>query len=125
MIESRYLPTPPDFEVDAAIVSIGTGRELGGLYDSLIINVGSGQGIKPGQLLAVREPPEIVRDIHGELTVLQRFKRAFGKDAGDRLEFPGKTVATVLVYRVFQDTSLVLVLKSVDAIRVNDRVVTP
>ncbi len=125
LIESRYLPMPPDFEVDAAIISIGTGRELGGLYDSLLINVGSGQGIKPGQLLAVREAPEIVRDIHGKLTVLQRFKRAIGKDAGDRLEFPGATVASVLVYRVFQDTSLVLVLRSGDAIRVNDRVVTP
>ena len=44
---------------------------------------------------------------------------------GDRLEFPGATVATVLVYRVFPDTSMALVLKSSDAIRLNDRVVTP
>lgn len=125
MLESRYMPAPPAFAVDAAIVSIGTGRELGGLYDSLIINVGESAGIEPGHLLIVREPPEIVRDTHGELNAWQRMMSAFGRNVGDRLEFPGETVATVLVYRVFPDTSMVLVLKSSDAIRLNDRVVTP
>lgn len=125
MIEARYMPTPPPFAVDAAIVSIGTGREIGGLYDSLIINVGEAAGIEPGHLLVVREPPEIVRDTHGELNVWQRFRTAFGRNVGDRLEFPGATVATVLVYRVFEDTSMALVLKSSDAIRLNDRVLTP
>jgi hypothetical protein len=125
MIESRYMPLPPAFDVDAAIVSIGTGRELGGLYDSLIINVGAAAGIEPGHLLVVREPPEQVRDTHGELNPWQRMMSAFGRDVGDRLEFPGATVATVLVYRVFPETSMALVLKSSDAIRLNDRVVTP
>jgi len=124
-IDSRYMPTPPAFDVDAAIVSIGTGRELGGLYDSLIINVGESAGIEPGHLLAVREPPQIVRDTHGELTVWQRFRSALGRNVGDRLEFPGETVATVLVYRVFENTSMALVLESSDAIRLNDRVLTP
>lgn len=125
VIESRYMPVPPDFAVDAAIVGIGTGRKLGGLYDSLIINVGEAQGLEVGHLLTVREPPEIVRDTHGKVNAWQALKRAFGQDSGDKLEFPGRNVATVLVYRVFQGTSLVLVLQSSDAIRLNDRVVTP
>jgi hypothetical protein len=125
VMSSRYLPTPPDFDVDAAIVSIGTGRQIGGIHDSLIINVGDAHGITAGHVLAVREPPEIVRDTQGQTSVWQAFKRAFGRDSGDRLEFPGKEVATVLVYRVFDDTSLALVLRSSSAIRLNDRVVTP
>ncbi|MGA0805857.1 MAG: hypothetical protein ACO3PV_04985 [Pseudohongiellaceae bacterium] len=125
VIESGYIPQPPDFEVNAAIVSIGAGREIGGLYDSLIINAGERQGVQPGQLLAVREPPEVVRDTHGELGGWQRLRSVFGRNVGDRLEFPGATVATVLVYRVFEDSSMALVLKSDDTIRLNDRVVTP
>lgn len=125
MIQSRYLPAPPDFDVDAAIISIGTGREIGGMYDSLTINAGSDQGLAPGHLLQVREPSDFVRDHYGKTSPWQALRRAFGKDAGERLEFPGKPVATVLVYRVFAGASLALVLQSSDGIRPEDRVVTP
>lgn len=124
-LESRYLPAPPAFMVDAAIVSIGTGRAIGGQYDSLIINVGAAHGIKTGHLLEVREPSEIVRDTQGRISPWQALKRAFGRDAGEQLEFPGKVVGTVLVYRVFDGSSLALVMRNSDAIRINDRVLTP
>lgn len=124
VLESRYLPAPPDFMVDAAIVSIGSGRVVGGLYDSLIINVGALHGMKPGQLLAVREPPASVRDLHGPRGAWQTLKRAVGQGASEH-QFPGKEVGTVLVYRVFDNSSLALVLRSSDAIRIDDRVLTP
>lgn len=125
MLESRYLPQPPDFDVDAAIVSIGTGRQLGGRFDSLTLNVGARHGLAPGHLLVVREPPGVLRDVHGKRTLWQSLRSAFGKEAGDRLEYPGRKVATVLVYRVFEGASLALVLDSTDGIRLRDRVETP
>lgn len=102
-LESSYFPAPPPFAVDAAIISLGAGRAVAGRNDSLLLNVGASRGIEPGQLLTVLEPPQIPR--------------------GSKQEFPGKVVGTVLVYRVFDDSSLALVLSSNDAIRVNDRVV--
>lgn len=124
-LESRYLPAPPPFEVDAAIVSIGTGNTIGGQFDSLVINRGSAHGMEPGQLLVVKEPTRIVNDQHAGTTALGKLKGAVGANTGDQLEFPGEKVATVLIYRVFAGTSLALVLESTNVVRLNDRVVTP
>jgi hypothetical protein len=124
-LESRYLPAPPPFAVDAAIVSIGTGNSIGGQFDSLVINRGSAHGMEPGQLLVVKEPAKSVSDQQAGTTVLGKLQEALGANSGDQLEFPGEKVATVLVYRVFAGTSLALILESTNVVRLNDRVVTP
>jgi len=124
-LASNYMPAPPGFDVNAAIISIGSGRSIGGLHDTLLLNQGSYDGLAVGQILAVREPANIVRDTHGKLNAWQKMKSAFGINSGDKLEFPGETVGTVLIYRVFEGTSLALVLKSPSVIRLYDRAVTP
>lgn len=124
-LQSRYFPTPPEFDVDASIVSIGSGKDIAGLYDSLVFNKGRSDGMKPGQLLVVSKPPNIVIDEHGPKTAWEQLKSAFGRNTGEQLEFPGERVATVLIYQVFDEVSVALVLKSTEVIRINDRVVTP
>jgi len=124
-LQSRYLPTPPTFNVDAAIISIGSGKDIAGLYDSLVFTKGRQEGMEPGQVLVVTKPPRMVIDQHGPKTAWEQFKSAFGRNPGNQLEFPGERVATVLVYQVFDEVSVALVLKSTDVIRLNDRVMNP
>lgn len=124
-LASNYMPAPPDFDVNAAIISIGSGRSVGGLHDTLLLNKGKLDGISVGQILAVREPTNVVRDTHGKQNAWQKMKSAFGMNSGDKLEFPGENVGTVLIYRVFEGTSLALVLKSPNVIRLYDRAGTP
>jgi hypothetical protein len=124
-LDSRFMPTPPPFEVDAAIVAIGSGKSIGGNYDTLIMNVGRDDGIDVGHLLTVQEPPVLVEDSLGEQSDWVKTKQVLGFDASHKVEFPGENIATVLVYRVLDNASLGIVLKSDDAIRLNDRLVTP
>jgi hypothetical protein len=124
-LDASFMPTPPPFEVDAAIVGIGSGKSIGGNYDTIIMNVGAEDGIDVGHLLTVQEPPVMVEDSFGDQSTWIKTKQVLGLDASHQIEFPGKNIATVLVYRVLDNASLGIVLKSDDAIRLNDRLVTP
>jgi hypothetical protein len=124
-LDPSYMPTPPPFAVDAAIVSIGTGRSIGGTYDTLIINVGANDRIAVGQLLAVEDQREVFDDQYGKRNPWQRLKHAFGVENSNEVTFPGEAAAQVLIYRVFDDASMGLVLSSNRDVRLNDRVVTP
>lgn len=124
-LDSSYLPTPPPYDVDAAIVSIGAGDSIGGMYDTLILNVGTADGIEVGHLLTLQQPVVEMEDDLGETGAWQRTKQVFGFDDSHIAAFPGANIGSVLIYRVFDEASLGLVLKSSDAIRLNDRAVTP
>ncbi len=124
-LSATYMPAPPPFAVNAAIVSIGTGRMVGGTYDTLIINVGANDRIAVGQLLTVEDQPEVFDDQIGERTAWQRIKHAFGVENSNEVTFPGEAAAQVLIYRVFDNASMGLVIDSNRDVRLNDRVVTP
>ncbi|MEX2366875.1 MAG: LysM domain-containing protein [Pseudohongiellaceae bacterium] len=109
VVDSRYFPRPPDFEVEASILEIGNGLAYGGGNDTLILNVGSNQNLQAGHLLTVQKPDQQVRD----------------DQQGETLVFAGEKFASVLIYRVFENASLGLVLNSNGPIRMNDKLVTP
>jgi len=124
-LDSSFMPVPPAFAVDAAIVAIGSGKSIGGVYDTIILNAGSNDGIQVGHLLTIQEPPVMVEDEFGETSNWVKTRQILGLDESHKVEFPGENIATVLVYRVLDGASLGIVLKSDDAIRLNDRLVTP
>lgn len=108
-IEAEYFPRPPSFQVEARIVEIGKGLAYGGVNDSLILNVGERDDIEPGHLLTIQKPDRAIPD----------------PESRDTLIFPGEKYATVLIYQVFERSSLALVLSSSGPIRMADRAVTP
>jgi hypothetical protein len=126
VIDSTYLPQPPAFAVDAAIVNIGGGRDIGGQYDTLVLNQGSGIGLKPGHVLVVRKPDVIVDDQVGKRGFMQGMRRALGLATSDRqVQFPGENAGNILIYRVYEHASLALVLDSNQNISLKDRALTP
>lgn len=124
-LTDSYLPVPPAFAVDAAIVSIGTGRTIGGTYDTLIINVGARDRIAVGQLLTVQDQADVFDDQVGKRSAWVRIKHAFGVENSNEVSFAGENAAQILIYRVFENASMGLVLDSNRDVRLNDRVVTP
>lgn len=116
VIDSTYFPEPPSFEVDANVVAIQSRRTVGGNRDSLVLNVGEQDNIDVGHLLTVqKEDYDVVDETVGRLIASK-----------DRVvTFTGEKFARVMVYRVFEGSSLALVLNTDGVIRVNDRVVTP
>jgi len=124
-LDDSYLPMPPAFEVDAAIASIGDGRNLGGRYDTLVLNQGGKSGLKSGHVLAIQKPPVMVTDDIGKTGFFQNMRHLLGMKGGRKVEYPGENVATVLIYRVYDHASLALVLSSKQQISLSDRAVTP
>jgi hypothetical protein len=124
-LDSSYLPRPPEFRVDAAIASIGSGKMIGGQYDTLVLNRGGNDGLRTGHLLTVHEPAVELEDEVGEAGAWQRLRHAFGMNGGRSVEFPGDEIATVLIYKVYDEVSLGLVLESTRNVSLNDRVATP
>lgn len=124
-LTTTLMPTPPAFAVDAAIVGIGTGKLIGGRYDTVVLNVGRRDGINVGHLLSTRKPDVAVNDDIGKTGSLRRVGQVFGVDDSNVAVFPGRVTGSVLVYRVFDDASMGIVLTSIEALRIEDRVVTP
>lgn len=124
-IDSNYFPQPPQFDITASILDIATGRYVGGKYDTIVINKGSNDRLRSGDLLALQKPDLSVEDEVGEATAGERFKRSFGLSEEHVEIFAGKKYASVLVYRVFDNTSLGIILSADEEVRVEDRVVTP
>lgn len=124
-LNSSYLPRPPAFPIDAAIASIGSGKMIGGQYDTLVLNRGSNDGLQSGDLLTVQEPPVELEDEVGKAGVWTQVRHAFGMKGARRVEFPGEDIASVLIYRVYDDVSLGVVLEASKNVSINDRVSTP
>lgn len=124
-IDSNYFPVPPSFDINGRIVDIATGRSVGGKYDTIVINKGSSDRLRTGDLLALQKPDIVLDDQVGKVSVGQRFKRALGFSKDNIETFSGEIFASVLIYRVFENTSLGIILSADEDVRVEDRVVTP
>ncbi len=115
VIDSSYFPVPPAFQVSASILEIDSGLEYGSTYDTLVLDVGDLDNIQVGHLLTVQKPDLEVTD--GNVRENLIFK--------EKVIFSGEKYATVLIYRVFDRTSLGVVLSSSEPIKISDKVVTP
>ncbi|HTQ98876.1 MAG TPA: LysM peptidoglycan-binding domain-containing protein [Candidatus Acidoferrum sp.] len=124
-IDDSYLPQPPAKDVRGAIASFASGNELAGRYDTLVLNVGSAAGLQAGNILEIQKPAVVIKDEIGKPTLWQRIRRGAGMSAGSNVEYPGEKIGTVLIYRVFDQASLALVLNVNSEITLDYRVVTP
>ncbi len=124
-IDSNYFPRPPSFAIDGRIIDIVSGRTVGNLYDSIVINKGRSDRLRVGDLLALQKPDITFEDTIGELGLGEQFKQAVGLSSENVETFSGAKYATVLVYRVFEDASLGIILSAEEAIRLEDKIVTP
>jgi hypothetical protein len=98
---------------------------VGGAFDTIVINKGSSDRLESGDLLALQKPDITVEDNFGDATVGQRFKRALGFSNDNVETFSGEKFAMVLIYRVFDNTSLGIILSADEDVRLQDLVVTP
>jgi hypothetical protein len=51
-LSSQYFPVPPSFNVNARIIDINFGRQVGGKDDTVIVNLGEQDQIESGHLLS-------------------------------------------------------------------------
>ena len=117
-LSSQYFPAPPMFNVDARVLDIEFGRSIGGKEDTVIVNLGEQDQIKPGHLLSLQKEDKLIEDPSSS-----RPLRIDGRQS--MLTFSGEIYGRILIYKVFENHSFALVLSSDIPISINDRVITP
>jgi len=122
--ESTISPTEPDFDVSGLVLAMTNTERMASQLDTILMDLGSSDGLRMGDVVSIEKMSERVVD------ETDREGGGFGKRMGsflanEKVTLPGKEVATVLVYRVFDHLSYGIILSSAEPIRVGDRVVNP
>ena len=73
----------------------------------------------------MQKPDIVFEDTVGKVSLGDQFKQAVGLNNDNLETFSGEKYATVLVYRVFTDASLGIILSAKETIRLEDKIVTP
>lgn len=119
-IPLNFFPKAPDFQVDGRIISVVDGVSMIGQYQVVVINRGARDGLAPGDVLAVFQAGEVVRD---------RFKGSLRGSstmfAGENVKLPDEEAGTLMVFKVYDRIGYGLVMEATNAIHVLDAVRNP
>ena len=111
------LSAPPE-NLQGRIISVVDGTELIGQYQVVVINRGKRHGVVPGNVMAIDQAGEVVRD---------RFDRGSGfkLGLGEKVRLPSERAGTLLIFRTFDRLSYGLVVGASNPIHVADYVRNP
>ncbi len=114
------LSSPPE-NLKGRIISVLDGTELIGQYQVVVINRGARHGVVPGNVMAIDEAGDVVRD---RTSGRRGFGSAFGF-GGTKVKLPDERAGTLLVFRTFDRLSYGLVVGASSEIHVADYVRNP
>jgi hypothetical protein len=109
----NFLPKAPDKDIKGSILSVLNGVTQIGKFNVVVIDKGSADGIKIGDVLTISHRGKIVQD---------RFKE---EDETVLVKLPDEASGTLMVFRPFKRVSYALVMQASRAIHVLDRVQSP
>jgi LysM repeat protein len=109
------LSTPPA-NLEGRIISVVDGTELIGQYQVVVINRGARHGVVPGNVMAVDQVGELVRERRAGY-----YSNPFGK----AIRLPSERAGTMLVFKTFDRISYGLIVGASSEIHVADYVRNP
>ncbi len=107
----HFVPRPPEAVVDGRIVSVYRGLSQVGRNNVVALNVGKGDGLAVGNVLAIRHRGGVVTDREAV--------------KAERVKLPDEAVGHLLVFRVFDKIAYGLVMEASQPIAVGDAVANP
>jgi LysM domain len=117
-----FTPHAPTSNVRGRIIDRVAGTDLIGLYDVVVLNRGSAQGLDVGAVLAVDMEGDVVPDIY-------RGGRNIGSTGSitfaPKVKLPNERNGTLLVFKTYQRVSFALVVGADDYIQVGNVVHNP
>jgi LysM domain len=108
----NYFPRPPEHSVIGSIIYVLDGVSQIGKFNVVVIDKGARDGLLPGHELDIYKRGRITRDIYSAVK-------------NDEVKLPDEIAGTLMVFRPFERVSYALVMKSMQAINVLDKVYTP
>jgi LysM repeat protein len=114
----------PASDVHGRIIDVVGGTELAGQYAVVVINRGKRHGLEPGNVLAVDQAGDVVRDLYrGGKTIGD--SNGLGTSFAPSVRLPDERNGTLLVFKVFDRVSFGLIVGASDTIHVADVVRNP
>ncbi len=112
-IDNTFTPHSPESVVGGQIISILDGMSHAGQYQTVVINLGKRDGLKPGHVLAARKKGDVILDKHA---------KGFFKP---EIKLPDERSGLLMVINTFDRISYALVMKAVKDIRAGDPITKP
>jgi hypothetical protein len=115
-----FIPSAPKVKTDGRIMAVSNGVSVIGQYEVVVINRGASDGLAPGNVLAVYQAGEVVRD-----TKSRGFLNGMSRPFAKKVRLPDERSGTFLVFKTFDHLSYGLIMEATNLIRVADRVENP
>ncbi len=113
----------PASAVHGRIIDVVGGTDLVGQYEVVVINRGKRHGLEPGNVLAIDQAGDVVRDVYrGGRTI---GSEGFGVSFAPKVRLPDERSGTLLVFKVFDRLSYGLIVGASDTIHIADVVRNP
>jgi LysM repeat protein len=114
-----FIPAPPRSKINGRIMAVANGVTVIGQYEVVVINRGARDGLVPGNVLAVFEAGEVIRD-----TANKGFLST-SRLASEKVRLPDERNGTFMVFKTFDNMSYGLIMEATNIIRVGDRIENP
>jgi hypothetical protein len=108
----NYFPRPPEKSINGSVISVLGGVSQIGLYNIVVIDKGTKDGILAGHDLAIYRKGKSINDPYSAVK-------------NDVVKLPDEIAGTLMVFRPFERVSYALVMKATQAIHILDKVKTP
>jgi hypothetical protein len=115
-----FIPSAPKVKTVGSIIAVSDGVSIIGQYQVVVINRGAGDGLAPGNVLAVFQAGDVIRD-----TANRGFLNGMTRLAATKVQLPDERTGTFMVFKTFDHLSYGLVMEATNVIRVADRVENP
>jgi LysM domain len=109
---ATFFPSPPKKGVNGSIIAVLNGVNQIGQYNVVVVDRGQNDGLEDGNVLAIDQRGETVRD-----TVTENSR--------DTVKLPNERAGTLMIFRTFPRVSFGLVMRATKALHVNDVVRNP
>ncbi|MDO9106763.1 MAG: LysM peptidoglycan-binding domain-containing protein [Methylovulum sp.] len=108
----NYFPRPPEHNITGSIIGVLDGVSQIGLFNVVVIDKGTRDGLLVGHELDVYQDGKVIADHYSALK-------------NDEVKLPNELAGVIMVFRPFERVSYALVMKASQAIHVLDKVQTP
>jgi len=119
-IDQQYFPRLPDNYIDGKVISLFDAMSSIAQYQIAVINRGSAHNLQVGHLLATYQAGGIARD-----RFLDRTSRKRGDEEKLEILLPDERSGIMMLFKVFENVSYGLVLKSTRSISKYDKAEKP
>ncbi len=119
-IDQQYYPQLPPRDIEGKIISLFDAISSIAKYQIAVINRGSKDNLEVGHLLATYHYGGYARDRFLNTSTIER-----GQRAKLEIQLPNERSGIMMLFKVFDDVSYGLILKSTRSIRKGDVVAKP